>query len=227
MENYSHPPRPARGFPRPNGAHVTSTPATASTPSTLSTGPGDRRWRWGRRLSDWVDPKNTILAVLLVLGAGLDGLPGVGWALFATLFAAVLPTWFIRYGVRTDRHVVQRRRRLVVIPFIMASVAACLLAMLWLGAPRDMTALVAAMFATLVPIMAITALWKVSVHTAVLGGAVTVLGTALSLWWLLGFALLAAVAWARVTVHEHTPAQTAIGTLVGSLTAGLTFWACH
>ncbi len=200
---------------------MTSTTAT-STPESGTAAPGTR-WLWGRRLSDWVDPKNTILAVLVILGAGLDGLPGVGWALFATLFAAVLPTLFIRHGVKADRHVTQRRRRLVVIPFIMASVAACFLAMLWLGAPRDMTALVAAMFATLIPIMAITTVWKVSVHTAVLGGAVTVLGIALSLWWLLGFALLAAVAWARVTVQEHTRAQTLAGTAVGALTAGLTF----
>ncbi|WP_225447782.1 hypothetical protein [Streptacidiphilus sp. P02-A3a] len=202
---------------------MSSTTTTSADP-VESAAPRDARRRWGRRLSDWVDPKNTILAVLVILGAGLDGLRGVGWALFATLFAAVLPTLFIRYGVRTDRHVTQRHRRLVVIPFIMASVAVCFLSMLWLGAPRAMTALVVAMFATLVPIMAITTRWKVSVHTAVLGGAVTVLAIALSLWWLLGAALLAAVAWGRVTVEEHTRAQTLVGTVVGALTAGLTFW---
>ncbi len=203
---------------------MSSASTTTSTGSAGSAVARGTRWRWGRRLSDWVDPKNTILAVLVILGAGLDGLRGVGWALFATLFAAVLPTLFIRYGVRTDRHVTQRRRRLVVIPFIMASVAVCFLSMLWLGAPRALTALVVAMFVSLIPIMAITTVWKVSVHTAVLGGAVTVLGIALSLWWLLGVALLAAVAWGRVTVVEHTRAQTLVGALVGSLTAGLTFW---
>lgn len=182
----------------------------------------DRSWRWGRALSDTVDPKNVILAVLLILGAGLDGWAGVGWALFATVFAAALPTWFIRH-IRADRHVVQRTRRLVVIPFIMGCVAVCFTAMVLLGAPRAMTVLVAAMFATLIPIMAITAFWKVSVHTAVLGGAVTVLAVALSAWWLLGSLLLLAVAWARVQVREHTPAQTAVGTVVGALTAGLVF----
>lgn len=180
---------------------------------------------WARKVTDGVQPANVILAVLLLIGGVRYGLPGLGWALFATLFAAVLPLLFIKFGARTDRHVGQRRRRLVVIPVIMASVLAGLGLMTGLGAPREMTAMVVAMFATLVPIMAITVWWKVSVHTAVSGGAVAMLVTSLGPWWLLGYALVAVVGWSRVELRDHTRAQTAVGAVVGTVTAGLVFWA--
>ncbi|MER5641983.1 hypothetical protein ABT095_34240 [Kitasatospora sp. NPDC002227] len=183
---------------------------------------------WARRVTDGVEPKNVIIAVLPVLGALRYGFAGVGWGLFAVVFAAVLPTWFIRRGMRQgrweDRHVGQRRRRLVVIPFIMLSVLTSLGVMLLAGAPADMTAMVVAMLASLVPIMVITVWWKVSVHTAVASGAIACLAIALGPWWLLGYPLVAVIAWSRVVLRDHTRAQTVVGALVGAGSAGLAFW---
>lgn len=184
---------------------------------------------WARRVTDGVEPKNVIIAVLPVLGAFRYGLAGIGWGLFAVLFAAVIPTWFIKHGMRRgrweDRHVGQRQRRLVVIPFIMLSVLTSLGVMLWAGAPSDMTAMVVAMFAALVPIMVITVWWKVSVHTAVASGAIACLAIALGPWWLLLYPLVAAIAWSRVVLRDHTLAQTIVGAVVGAVSAGLAFWA--
>ncbi|MDH6578315.1 hypothetical protein [Kitasatospora sp. MAP5-34] len=192
---------------------------SASTPETV----------WARRVTDGVEPKNVIIAVLPVLGTLRYGLTGLGWGLFAVIFAAILPTWFIKRGMRQghweDRHVGQRQRRLVVIPFIMLSVLASLGVMLWAGAPADMTAMVVAMFAALVPIMVITVWWKVSVHTAVASGAVACLAIALGPWWLLTYPLVAAIAWSRVVLRDHTLAQTVVGAVVGAVSAGLAFWA--
>jgi membrane-associated phospholipid phosphatase len=186
---------------------------------------------WARRVTDGVEPKNVIIALLPLLGLARYGLRGLGWAAFAALFAAVIPTWFIKRGMRQgrweDRHIGQRRRRLVVLPFIMASVLTSLGAMLLLHAPADMTAIVLAMFASLVPIMVITVWWKVSVHTAVTSGAIVCLAIALGPWWLLAYPLVAAVGWSRVVLRDHTRAQTLVGALVGALTAGLTFWAAR
>jgi hypothetical protein len=183
---------------------------------------------WARRVTDGVEPKNVIIAVLPVLGALRYGLGGLAWGLFAVVFAAVVPTWFIRHGMRRgrweDRHVGQRGRRLVVIPFIMLSVLTSLGVMLWAGAPADMTAMVVAMFVSLVPIMVITVWWKVSVHTAVAAGALTCLAIALGPWWLLAAPLVVAIAWSRVVLRDHTRAQTVVGALVGATSAGLAFW---
>ncbi|WP_405361541.1 hypothetical protein OG535_26915 [Kitasatospora sp. NBC_00085] len=77
---------------------------------------------WARRVTDGVEPKNVIIAMLPLPGVLRYGWRGLGWALFAVLFAAVVPTLFIRRGVRKgtldDRHVGHRQRRLTVFPFI-------------------------------------------------------------------------------------------------------------
>jgi membrane-associated phospholipid phosphatase len=186
---------------------------------------------WARRVTDGVEPKNVIIAVLPLVGAVRYGWEGLAWAAFAALFAAVIPTWFIRRGMRRgqweDRHVGQRQRRLVVIPFIMLSVLTSFAVMIWTDAPADMAAMVLAMFAALVPIMVITVWWKVSVHTAVASGAVACLAIALGAWWLLLYPLVVVIGWSRVVLRDHTKAQTIAGAAVGALSAGLTFWAAR
>ncbi|MEV7779953.1 hypothetical protein [Kitasatospora sp. NPDC088351] len=189
------------------------------------------RTTWARRVTDGVEPKNVIIAMLPLLGVLRYGWKGLGWAAFAALFAAVVPTLFIQRGIRKgtleDRHVGHRQRRLVVIPFIMLSVLTSLAVMLWLDAPADLTAMVLAMFASLVPILVITVWWKVSIHTAVAGGAVVCLAVALGPWWLLLAPVVALIGWSRVVLRDHTAAQTVAGAAVGALTAGLTFWAAR
>ncbi len=189
------------------------------------------RGGWARRITDGVEPKNVVLTVLPLIGVVRYGWSGLAWAAFAALFAAVLPTWFIRRGMRRgsieDRHVGRRRRRLVVLPVVMGSVLAGLLAMLLLDAPADLTAMVLAMFASLVPLLVITAWWKVSVHTAVVCGAVVCTAIALGPWWLLALPAVVPVGWSRVVLRDHTPAQTVVGALVGAATAGLVFWSAR
>ncbi|MEV6978007.1 phosphatase PAP2 family protein [Kitasatospora sp. NPDC093806] len=192
---------------------------TAATPVTT----------WARRVTDGLEPKNVIIAQLLLLGGVRHGWPGLGWAAFAALFAAVIPTLFIQRGIRKgtleDRHVGHRKRRLTVIPFIMGSVATSFAVMYAAHAPGDLTAMVLAMFAALIPILVITVWWKVSVHTAVASGAVLCLAIALGPWWLLLYPLVALIGWSRVVLRDHTTAQTIVGTVVGAVSAGLTFWA--
>ncbi|MEU3570812.1 hypothetical protein AB0E96_20680 [Kitasatospora sp. NPDC036755] len=186
------------------------------------------RTAWARRITDGLEPKNVILVLLPLLGGLRYGWTGIGWALFAVLFAAVVPTLIIRQGMRkgtvADRHVGQRKRRMTVFPLIMGSVLLSFAVMIGLDAPADLTALVLAMFASLVPILVITAWWKVSVHTAVATGAVVCLAIALGPLWLLLSPLVPLIGWSRVVLRDHTTAQTVVGTVVGALTAGLTFW---
>ncbi|WP_031077205.1 phosphatase PAP2 family protein [Streptomyces sp. NRRL WC-3742] len=201
---------------------------TEATEATEAATAPTSRTLWARRVTDGVEPKNVIIAVCLMMGAVRYGWTGLAWAAFAALFAAVVPTLFIQRGIRKgtleDRHVGHRQRRLTVIPFIMGSVALSFAVMLWADAPHDLTAMVAAMFASLVPILVITVRWKVSIHTAVASGAVVCLGIALGPLWLLLYPGVALIGWSRVVLRDHTLAQTIVGALVGGLTAGLTFW---
>lgn len=190
-------------------------------------GPSTVRERFARHVTDWLEPKNWILALTLLVGWGVDGLAGVGWGLLGACFAAVLPVLFIRFGVRrgawADRHLGVRQQRLVVMFFIAGSVLTGTLLMSVLGAPAAMVALIAAMVSTLVVLMALTVVWKVSVHAAVSSGSVLVLTLVYGPWSLLGYPVVALVGWSRVTLRDHTWAQAVAGTALGALVAGLTF----
>ncbi|MGC9544549.1 phosphatase PAP2 family protein [Streptomyces sp. UG1] len=184
--------------------------------------------RTARAVTDGLEPKNVILAVCLVLGAAQDDtLVGLAWAVHAIVFAALIPVAYIKYGIRSgrwqDRHVGQRERRMHLIPVIMASVGIAITAMVVLHAPVQMTALVVAMLATLGAILPVTAFWKISVHTSVAAGAVTILAVGISPWWAAVFPLVALIGWSRVALRDHTLGQVIAGTVLGSLVAGAVF----
>ncbi|WNM34968.1 phosphatase PAP2 family protein [Streptomyces sp. Li-HN-5-11] len=164
----------------------------------------------------------------LALGAAQDDmLVGLAWAVHAVVFAAVLPMAYIKYGIRSgrwqDRHVGQRERRLHLIPVIMASVGIAIAPMVLFHAPAQMTALVVAMLAALGAILPVTAFWKISVHTAVSAGAITILTLGVSPWWAAASPLVALIGWSRGVLRDHTLGQVVAGTVLGIIVAGPVF----
>ncbi|OVZ99585.1 hypothetical protein B9W64_37590 [Streptomyces sp. CS159] len=145
------------------------------------------------------------------------------------MFAAAIPMAYIKYGMRTgmwaDRHIGQVQRRKLLIPVIMASVGAGIGGMLVFNAPAAMLALVVAMLATLAVLLVPTALWKwkISVHTAVAGGALAMLALTWGPLVWLAYPLVAVIAWSRISLRDHTLAQTIAGAAAGTATAGLVF----
>ncbi len=86
--------------------------------------------------------------------------------------------------------------------------------------PPAMIALIAAMVSTLVVLIAITFTWKISVHAAVSSGSITILALDHSPWLMAAYPL---VAWSRVALRGHTPAQVMAGAVLGAVVAGVTF----
>ncbi|WP_243869531.1 hypothetical protein [Streptomyces liangshanensis] len=186
--------------------------------------------RAARLVTEGMEPRNVI--ILVSLGVGLaqhDALAGVLWAVEAIVFAAVIPMAYIKYGMRTgkwaDRHVGQVQRRKLLIPVIMASVATGIAGMLVFHAPRAMVALVFAMLATLAVLQVPTAVWtwKISVHTAVAGGALAILALTWNPYVWFASPLVAVIAWSRISLRDHTLAQTLAGAAAGIISAGLVF----
>ena len=68
--------------------------------------------------------------------------------------------------------------------------------------------------------LAVTHFWKVSFHAAVAAGTATILVLLFGAAWSLAWLVVAAIAWSRVYLRSHTPAQVVVGITLGALAAG-------
>lgn len=90
-----------------------------------------------------------------------------------------------------------------------------------MDAPADLLTAMVALWAMTVLLLAVNALWKISVDAAVASAVVTLLAVVHSPWWLLAHALTAAVCWSRVALGYHSAAQTVAGAALGAATGAL------
>ena len=137
-----------------------------------------------RSAAEWVtyllEPKNWIIATTLAVGWHAAGAP---WAGLGGGGGACSPGCcrrsFINRGIRdgrwADRNVGAKRPRLIVLSFIIASVAVGLALMVGLGAPTELSGYFACMLGSIAVLAAITTVWKISIHCAVASGSVTIL----------------------------------------------------
>jgi membrane-associated phospholipid phosphatase len=174
-----------------------------------------------------LEPKNWIIATVVAVGWHAQGVRGLGWGLVAALFAGVLPTLFITRGVRRgrwgDRNVGDRRPRLIVLGFILASVAAGLILLAAGGAPPQLTGYFEFMLASVAVLAAITTVWKISIHCAVASGSVTILVLVFGPQVIPAYTLAALTAWSRVELKDHTTAQVVAGSVLGALAALISY----
>jgi membrane-associated phospholipid phosphatase len=161
---------------------------------------------------------------------GLAQHPGpsrAGLGLLAATFCGLLPYGIVIAGVRrrrwTDRHLRTRQQRPVPLLAGIGSVVAGLAALLALDAPRQLVALVVAMLTGLAATLVVTLWWKLSVHAAAASGTVAILALTFGPALTLTVPTVALVAWARVRLGDHTPAQTVAGAALGGLVATTVF----
>ncbi|GIH63813.1 hypothetical protein Msi02_46300 [Microbispora siamensis] len=163
-----------------------------------------------------------------MVGAITSGWAGVAWGALAAALCGGIPLGVLLLGVRSgrfgDKHVKDRAQRPKLIALIVVLVGTVLALMVMLGAPRLMVAGATAMLSTLAVTGPVTLWWKISFHTAVAAGGVVMLA------WILppvpvyaaGAVLVAALAWSRVVIRDHTLAQTVAGAMVGGAATWLT-----
>ncbi len=185
------------------------------------------RQKAARILSDVLAPAHLVVALLLLVGwHSTTAWAGLGWGLFAAFFCGVVPIGIITLGVRrgalTDQHIRVRRQRVVPMALSLLSVVAGVTLLHLLGAPREVFALVVAMLVGLVSSLLVTVVWQISIHMSVAGGTVMILLLVLGPRVLPAVLIAAAVAWSRLVLKAHTPAQLLAGTALGGA-AALTF----
>ena len=94
----------------------------------------------------------------------------------------------------------------------------------WCGGPELLEATFAAGLASIIVFMFINLYWKISLHTAFMSGAVTVLIIvygAVAAWIVV---LLPPVAWARITLKQHTVVQVITGAVISAAIVTGVFW---
>ncbi|MGL5864888.1 MAG: hypothetical protein ACRCYX_03305, partial [Dermatophilaceae bacterium] len=169
--------------------------------------------------SDVLAPAVSVFLICVL--CGVTGHPqawiGLGWGVLLGGFCAVIPMAIIHFAVRrqrlTDRHVTRREQRWWVFLMCAGSVLAGMTATLLLGAPRLLVWILPTMIAGLVLTGTVTLIGpKVSMHAFCLTALVLVAALLISPWCLLAFpALLPLVAFARLRLDHHTPAEIAWG----------------
>jgi membrane-associated phospholipid phosphatase len=149
------------------------------------------------------------------------------WGLVVAVFSSVLPMAFIVRGARLGRwdghHVRNRDGRTVPLLLCLASTALGLAILLFGHAPRDVTALDVAMLVTLFACTIVTRWWKISLHSAVAGGAVATLVLLYGPFFLVLVPFVGLIGWSRVAVRDHTVAQVIAGALIGPILGGAVF----
>jgi membrane-associated phospholipid phosphatase len=195
----------------------------------MSNRPGDQelaqrlpgRLRLARLVGELLSPPPILVVLALVVAGDSSPTPAMAvvWGTIAAVFASVLPYALILRGVRrgrlSDKNISLRAQR---IGFGVVAITSILLGLAVLAAfdaPAEMVALLASIAVGVACGWVVTRWGKISVHAAIAAGAATVLllvfGPALLVVWL----LVALIAWSRVQVGDHTPAQVLAGVALG------------
>ncbi|MYS34089.1 hypothetical protein K388_03432 [Streptomyces sp. KhCrAH-43] len=178
-----------------------------------------------RTVTDVLQPRNVLLVGMLAIGLAAAGeWTGLLWGLLGALCAGIVPAGYIEWergrGTWGDRHVVDRTKRAPIFFVILGSIGAGSAVMLLGGAPAGILTAMLALWAMTVVLLAVNTVWKISVDASVASAVIALLAVVHSPWWLLGYAMTAAVAWSRVALGYHTVGQVTAGTALGAATAG-------
>jgi membrane-associated phospholipid phosphatase len=183
--------------------------------------PIPRRLRTARLVGEVLSPPPILVALALAVAwaSSPTRAMAVLWGTIAAVFTSVLPYALILRGVRrgrlSDRNISLREQRIRFGGVAIASILLGLAVLAVLDAPAEMLALLASIAVGVACGWVVTLWWKISVHAAIAAGAATVLtlvfGPALLAVW----PLVTLIAWSRVQVGDHTPAQVLAGVAVG------------
>jgi hypothetical protein len=166
-----------------------------------------------------------LLAVSLHSSASLA--TGLRWAALTVMVVCAVPMAFVLQRVRrgrlTDRHVRLREQRLVPLLVALGAIVCSVLLLIWLGAPRELVVLLVAMIVGAAVCLLITLVWKMSIHTGTVAATALILAIIFGPPYLLLEVLAVLVAWARVELRVHTPAQVIGGGIIGAAVPAAVF----
>jgi hypothetical protein len=162
-----------------------------------------------------------LIAVPLFLAVGVHaaGTRGLLWGLLCVSLTSGLSLVYLIYLARSgkvsDPRSISRAERVRPLRVVAALHVGAFLVITILGAPAELrAALLSYAFATLAFAL-LTPFVNLSLHAAGVCGAAVCLAYVFGAWGLLAILLLPLVWWARTVLGRHTPAELALGALVG------------
>ena len=163
-----------------------------------------------------------IIMILIISFKSADSTAeGVKWFLISVAISTVPVFIIVLYLVRHNRvdslfiKVRAQRDKVYVLSSVLLGIACAVL--FFLRAPVILLAVFVAIFITGLVFACVNRWWKISVHVASLAAAVTALiflYGSVAAWAIL---LIPLVAWARVEMEHHSPAQVLAGGMLSSL----------
>ena len=183
--------------------------------SNLSTIPARIAWGTSVLFSPFLVPIATAVGVIQKHAAPQNALR---WLAIVVLFVTVLPTLsiavMVRYAKVSDLHLQNREERLLPLCCTLVSMVVGTVLLHQLGAAREIVWAGIAYIVNSFIFSAITPMWKISFHSSVATGCVTVLVMLVNpqFGWL--FLLVPLIAWARVYRKRHTLLQTVVGAVL-------------
>ncbi|MFC1983888.1 phosphatidic acid phosphatase [Chloroflexota bacterium] len=188
------------------------------------------RKRIANLTSDILNPfvVSIILILLLSFKSTSSTLDWVKWSLILVA-VSILPVFLvIMYLVRNRRlespFVIPRRQRTKI--YLLACIGTgigCII-LPYLGALPTLRAAFVAGFSALVVFMCVNLLWKISIHTALITASVVVLIILYGSIAAIAVVLVPLMAWARIELEHHSPAQAVAGTLLSALIVVMVFY---
>jgi hypothetical protein len=185
---------------------------------------GVRRWV-AVVITELLAPIVLIVVLTSVVSVHAAGAIGRGplLAVLAIFFASGLPYAIMLAGIRTgrlsDRHLRKREERPAMMAIGLASISVGLYLLDRLDAPLDLFALMVAMVAGVAVSLAISTVWKISIHTSCVAGTVVTLAFLVTPYALALLPLVLITGWARVVLLDHTRSQVLGGSVVGAAVA--------
>ena len=203
---------------------MTEVQLTSAAPETATS--SSRLDRAARALTEILSPAHLVIAITFASGLATDGAwwSRIGWGLAASFFTGIVPYVVglraIASGKLSSRHLPDRRERIRPMAWTIVSVLAGWALLILAHAPAQVLGVQVAMVSGAVTALAITLAWKISLHAGVAAAAAVCAGVLFG-WWFapVSAMLVIAVAWSRVHLRDHTPAQVVAGIGVGAASA--------
>jgi membrane-associated phospholipid phosphatase len=188
------------------------------------------RERLARLTSNILNPflLSFILIILLAVESTDSSSEAVKWALIS-IAISVLPVFLVViYLVRQKRlegvfaNPRQQRNGIYILASALGAVGCGI--MWYFNAPKLLSVTFSAGLASIIIFMVINRFWKISLHTAFMSASVTIITIVYGAIGALTILLLPPVAWARISLNQHSPAQVITGAVLSAVILLVVFW---